>query len=337
MTGVRRFSVWTAVDVRLLVIRSKQSAGTDARWVMVLTLQRSVLLNRSSSALRKGKRGDSATPRQTATFSLELPREASVPARDGSTSALIASFIEEDRQEADADSAKIVGSAALKLRSAATDAKASVLTRRRNAEQAAQHALAVSASLSESVHDVSGEALEKGNVGAVVAVVAAGGKPVPGTRWVEYIDDEDYVGTPYYYNLDTGESVWTPPEEVLASRQYKSKRLLAGMGMDSFSEKARESLVASFIEEERKEQELAARSADASAARKRRIAAREAESRRAAAAQRDAERKAMEELLAAEETAPAPPAAPLISILEASGSQNNALLQFARYLGMDPA
>eukprot|EP01043_Picozoa_sp_COSAG02_P049317 COSAG02_NODE_4939_length_4810_cov_2.026746_4_plen_400_part_01 len=106
--------------------------------------------------------------------------------------------------------------------------------------------------------------------------------------------------------------------------------------MESFSEKARDSLVASFIEEERKEQELAARSAHASAARKRRIAAREAESRRAAAAEREAEQKAMEELLAAEEAARPPPAAPLTSILEASGTQNNALLQFARYLGMDP-
>lgn len=302
---------------------------------MVLTLRGSALLSRSSSALQK--RGDS-TSRPTATFSLAAPREAIV--REEDASALIASFIEEDRQEAEAepeaDRANVDSATALKLRSAAKGAKQSVLNRHRNAEHAAQHALELSKSFGESANQVSSEALETGEVSAVAAVVAAGGQPIPGTRWVEYVDEEHYVGTPYYYNLDSGESVWTPPEEVVASQRHKSKRLLSGMGVESFSEKARDSLVASFIEEEHKEQELAARNARASATRKRRIAAREAEKQRIAAAEREAERDAMEKLLEAEAAARPPPAAPLASIIEASGAQNNALLQFARYLGMDP-
>ena len=51
---------------------------------------------------------------------------------------------------------------------------------------------------------VSGDAVLAGEIGAIVAVVTAGGKPIPGTTWVEYIDEDDYVGTVYYYNLDTG-------------------------------------------------------------------------------------------------------------------------------------
>ena len=305
---------------------------------MVLTLRASALLSRSSSG--PGASGARAA-RPTASFSLEPPQEAIV--REGGASALVASFIEEDRREAEAEAeanrtdaaAAAAATAALKLRSVAKGAKQTVASRKERAKDAAQHALALSESFGD--HSVvSGDALESGDVGAVLAVVSGGGKPVPGTRWVEYVDEEDYVGTTYYHNLDTGESVWEPPEEVLASQKHKQKRLLAGMGVESFSEKARESLVGSFIEEQRKEQELAARNARASASRKRRIAAREAEARRLAAAEREAERKAMEELLAAEEAARPPPPAPLTAILDASSGENNAVLQFARYLGMDP-
>ena len=236
---------------------------------MVLTLRASALLSRSSSG--PGASGARAA-RPTASFSLEPPQEAIV--REGGASALVASFIEEDRREAEAEAeanrtdaaAAAAATAALKLRSVAKGAKQTVASRKERAKDAAQHALALSESFGD--HSVvSGDALESGDVGAVLAVVSGGGKPVPGTRWVEYVDEEDYVGTTYYHNLDTGESVWEPPEEVLASQKHKQKRLLAGMGVESFSEKARESLVGSFIEEQRKEQELAARNARASASR----------------------------------------------------------------------
>ena len=65
---------------------------------MVLTLRASALLSRSSSG--PGASGARAA-RPTASFSLEPPQEAIV--REGGASALVASFIEEDRREAEAE------------------------------------------------------------------------------------------------------------------------------------------------------------------------------------------------------------------------------------------
>lgn len=52
------------------------------------------------------------------------------------------------------------------------------------------------------------------------------------------------------------------------------------MGMESFSTAARTSLVDSFIEDDRKDRELAAKNANASQATKRRMAARELQKRK---------------------------------------------------------
>jgi len=124
------------------------------------------------------------------------------------------------------------------------------------ADRAASFAAARAAASASDTDVASGAGLAAGDVRAVSFAIEAGGKPIPGTQWVQYTDEEEYIGTPYWYNPGTGESVWTAPPEVQATMQAAppQRRLLAGMGMESMTQSARSSLVASFIEDDRREQ-----------------------------------------------------------------------------------
>eukprot|EP01046_Picozoa_sp_COSAG06_P031798 COSAG06_NODE_3127_length_5809_cov_6.626970_3_plen_1100_part_01 len=138
---------------------------------------------------------------------------------------------------------------------------------------------------------------------------------IPGTDWTELFDDD---GTPYYYHVETEETVWDAPEEVQKARgQNAAKKAVDGEAVRKAAE-AEAEVARLQAEKERvaaeeaeaaqvqAENEAAAEAARVAAEKAEEVAAAKAEEEAAAKAEEEAAAKAEEEAAAkAEEEAAA--------------------------------